>query len=276
MSDGSISVSASGGTPPYTYYWIGSTSTSSTLYNLSSGVYVSYVLDANNCYIVDSLVVQDNVPIPLSASASVIDVDCNGSATGSIDLSVSGGNSPYTYLWDNGSTSEDLSGIFAGTYTVLISDVAGQSITYSVTVSEPSSLSFSYIILPESYNGALDGSIDLTVSGGTPPFSYFWNTNPSQNTEDISNLSAGDYIVYVGFNSWTCFEIDTVTVPLAYLGCTDSIALNYDPLATIDDGSCVYCVYGCTDPLAFNYDILATCDDGSCVSIVYGLSLIHI
>ena len=53
-------------------------------------------------------------------------------------------------------------------------------------------------------------------------------------------------------------------------GCTDSTATNYDPLATVDDGSCIYCVYGCTDPLAFNYDPLATCDDGSCISIVYG------
>ena len=56
------------------------------------------------------------------------------------------------------------------------------------------------------------------------------------------------------------------------MACTDSdsTALNYDPLATVDDGSCTYCTYGCTDPLAFNYDSLATCDDGSCVPFVYG------
>lgn len=48
-------------------------------------------------------------------------------------------------------------------------------------------------------------------------------------------------------------------------GCTDSLAINYNPLATIDDSSCVYCTYGCTDSLAINYDTLATCDDTSCV-----------
>ena len=53
-------------------------------------------------------------------------------------------------------------------------------------------------------------------------------------------------------------------------GCTDPTALNYDPLATIDDGSCTYCTYGCTDPLAFNFDSLATCDDGSCIAPIYG------
>ena len=58
-------------------------------------------------------------------------------------------------------------------------------------------------------------------------------------------------------------------VALATLGCTDSTALNYNPLATIDDGSCIYCVYGCMDSLACNYDPAATCDDGSCLS-TYG------
>ena len=53
-------------------------------------------------------------------------------------------------------------------------------------------------------------------------------------------------------------------------GCTDPTALNYDPLANIDDGSCTYCTYGCTDPLAFNFDSLATCDDGSCIAPIYG------
>jgi len=79
------------------------------------------------------------------------------------------------------------------------------------------------------------------VAGGIAPFSYFWNTNPSQTTEDITNLSAGTYVVYVGFNSWSCFTIDTVTVGIdssPVYGCTDSTAVNYNPLANVDDGSC--------------------------------------
>ena len=56
---------------------------------------------------------------------------------------------------------------------------------------------------------------------------------------------------------------------VAILGCTDSMALNYNPTATLDDSSCIYCVYGCMDSLACNYDPIATCDDGSCLT-VYG------
>jgi len=105
------------------------------------------------------------------------------------------------------------------------------------------------------------------VAGGIAPFLYFWNTNPSQTTEDITNLTFGDYIVYVGYSSWSCFTIDTVTVGYSQVyGCTDSTACNYDPLATIDDGSCLT-VYGCMDSIAFNYDSLATCNDGSCCGL---------
>ena len=83
----------------------------------------------------------------------------------------------------------------------------------------------------------------MTVTGGISPYLYYWNTNPSQITQDISNLSAGDYIVYVGFNNWTCLIGDTVTVSIdssSVYGCTNPIACNYDSLAILDDSSCIF------------------------------------
>ena len=72
-------------------------------------------------------------------------------------------------------------------------------------------------------------------------------------------------------NSASCTQTSAaIQVTSGIFGCTDSTALNYDPNATCDDGSCVSCVYGCTDPAAFNYHPAATCDDGSCVPVVYG------
>ncbi len=172
MSDGSISVSASGGVSPYTYYWIGYTSTSSTLNNLSSGIYVSYVLDANNCYIIDSVEVLDNIPDPLALTSLVTNVNCFGNSTGEIDLTVIGGTPPYTYNWNNSSTSQDIFNLSAGIYIVNVMDGQGQNISDTITVIEPGQLYLSYIIANESYSGASDGSIDLTVFGGIPPFSY--------------------------------------------------------------------------------------------------------
>ena len=62
-----------------------------------------------------------------------------------------------------------------------------------------------------------------------------------------------------------CVTTNTINVIMPICGCTDSLAINYDPAATTDDGSCIYCVYGCTDPTATNYSAVATCDDGSCI-----------
>jgi len=254
MSNGSISVSVSGGTPPYTYYWIGYTSTSAILSNLISGTYVSYIIDANNCYVVDSIDVFDDVPTPIHLTYFITDVLCTGNSTGSIDITVSGGVPPYSYLWSNGSTSEDLSNITAGNYIINITDDQGQSRLDTMVVNEPLPLSLSYVITNESSVGASDGSIDLTVTGGTPPFSYFWNTNPSQTTEDITNLSAGTYVVYVGYNNWTCFITDTVVVSLGLSGCTDPIACNYNPSAITDDGSCFYQSNPVTDMSLYTWE----------------------
>jgi len=67
----------------------------------------------------------------------------------------------------------------------------------------------------------------------------------------------------------TCTQDLTANITLPVCGCMDSLAINYDPLATVDDGSCVYCVYGCMDPNAPNYNPSATCDDGTCI-VPYG------
>ena len=223
------------------------------------------------------------MPTPLQLTSSVTDVFCAGNSTGSIDITVSGGVPPYSYLWSNGSTSEDLANITAGNYIINVIDAQGQSQLDTIVVNEPLPLSLSYVITNESSAGSSDGSIDLTVTGGTPPFSYFWNTNPSQTTEDITNLSVGNYIIYVGFNSWSCSTSETVTVSIdssPVYGCTDPTSCNFDSLANIDDGSC-YGYLGCIDPTASNYDPNACIDDGSClyscgpITGVYVDNIIH-
>ena len=239
------------------------------LYNLSSGVYVNYILDNNGCIYNDSVEVFDYIPIPLSLSYVVTDVSCNGESTGSIDISVAGGSSPYIYQWSNGHVSEDIFNLYSDNYIITVTDVQGQFISDTIFVDEAEEMLVSYQIINESSVGASDGAIDMSVTGGLQPFSYFWNTNPSQTTEDVSNLSSGSYISYVGYDNWSCFVYDTAFVGLDIQGCTDSTALNYNPLATVDDGSCVSIVYGCTDSTAINYFPGANVDDGSCC-YVYG------
>ena len=240
MSDGIIYTTTTGGTPPYTYYWLSPSATTTNIYNIPAGNYTFYAIDANGCFSTSVITVQDAVIVPLSTSYLVTDATCNGNSDGAINLTVSGGLYPYTYLWSNGFTSEDLSNIPEGSYNVTITDNSGQTISSSITVLGDAAISISSIIIGESSAGSADGSIDIAVAGGVAPYSYFWNSG--QTTEDISGLSAGDYIVYVGYNNWSCFIVDTFTVNIitTIFGCTDSAAINYNSNANSDDGSCCY------------------------------------
>ena len=156
---------------------------------------------------------------PISLSAVITNVSCNGNTDGSIDLTVSGGLPPYTYSWSNNANIQDITNITSGTYSVLVTDALGQMIIDSFIVLESSVIIINTVVTNESSVGASDGSIDISVSGGLPPYSYYWNTIPSQTTEDISGLSAGDYIVFVGYNNWACFVSDTVTVSVGSSVC---------------------------------------------------------
>ena len=114
----------------------------------------------------------------------------------------------------------------------------------------------------------------LTVSSLMVIFPNTWGTGGIYNNNDFSTYGDGDYRL-----KWTskrqggplCTEYsNTVNITLGIYGCTSPSALNYNPLADCNDGSCIYCVYGCTTATAFNYDPSATCDDGSCIFCVYG------
>tara|TARA_B100001142_G_scaffold163489_1_gene163542 strand:+ start:7013 stop:9688 length:2676 start_codon:yes stop_codon:yes gene_type:complete len=199
-SDGSISTTLSGGTAPYSFYWSGPNgyiATTQNIQNLMSGTYTCYVVDANNCSETLSIVVADGQLMPLQVSAIVSDIDCYGDNNGSIDLTVADGSAPYAFNWSNGAVTEDISGLSSGTYIVFITDAAGQSYTSSYTITEPSEIIAVYTVTNASVPGANDGAIDLTASGGAPPYTYYWSTSPTQTTEDISNLIAGTYTVWI-------------------------------------------------------------------------------
>ncbi|NSW93264.1 MAG: SprB repeat-containing protein [Bacteroidales bacterium] len=125
------------------------------------------------------------------------DVKCFGASTGAIDLTVEKGTSPFTFVWSNGATSEDLNNIPAGTYSVTVYDAKQCSVTLSnLVVGQPASgISASAVVTNISVFGANDGAIDVTVSGGTPPYSFLWNTGAT--TEDLSGLGPGTYYVTI-------------------------------------------------------------------------------
>jgi hypothetical protein len=191
-SDGSVSISVSGGTAPYTYQWSNGAITQN-LSSVGAGTYTVNITDANGCTTVLSTSISQ--PAALSASINVTDVSCFGSATGVADLTVVGGTAPYTYNWNNGANTEDLNGVVAGSYNVVITDANGCVTTASATIGQPTAISTTIFKTNVSCNGSTDGSATITVSGGTPPYAYNWVTG--DNTASVSGLGAGWYGVVV-------------------------------------------------------------------------------
>ena len=188
------------------------------------------------------------VNIPIVVTASIIGVNCNGGNDGAIDVSISGGLAPFTYLWNTGTATQDLSNLSQGNYTITVTDAQGQVQTASYTVSEPAIMSTSYNSVSTSAPGMSDGAIYTTTTGGVLPYSYYW-VSPYATTQNLLNIGAGNYTFYA-IDANNCFSTSVIVVQDAAIvyGCTDSTALNYNPLANTDDGSCTYTPILCINP----------------------------
>ncbi len=205
-NNGSIDLTVSGGTAGYVYLWSNS-ATSQDISGLSAGQYTVRVTDANNCIIRDTVVITE--PNLLVATHTFQNVKCKNAANGSVDLTVTGGVSPYTYAWSNSATSQDLSNLAPGTYSVLVTDANNCTVRDTVIITEPNALLASHTFQNVKCKNGNDGSIDLTISGGTTPYSYAWSN--SATTQDISGLIAGRYIVVVT-DANNCVIRDTVDI----------------------------------------------------------------
>ena len=147
----------------------------------------------------------------LNITATIAGDTC-ATNSGAIDLSVSGGTSPYTYIWSNGSTNQDLSGLVAGTYTVTVTDNAGCSSAKSYTVASIGSGSLNAsisIVAGVTCPGGADGELLANVSGGTSPYQYMWSN--SLQTAGIDKLSAGTYDVTIT-DQVGCEDIASITL----------------------------------------------------------------
>ncbi|GAF88488.1 unnamed protein product, partial [marine sediment metagenome] len=192
-SDGSIALTVADGTPPYTYAWTGPDSYTSTDEDpsaLKAGNYSVIVTDDNGCTTTDNITLTEPDPLTISSITSPTynggyNISCNGYNDGSINIVISGGTSPYTFLWSGpagyNSTNEDPIALKAGDYSVTVTDANGCNIPGNITLTEPVPLIISSITSPTyaggyniSCNGLSDGSIELTVADGTPAYSYAW------------------------------------------------------------------------------------------------------
>ena len=205
-STGAINLTATGGTSPYTYNWGGGVTTQNRT-GLAAGTYIVTVTDANNCT-KTAVTTLTQPAAALAIASNVTNISC-GSGTGSITLNVSGGTSPYTYNWGGGITTQNRTGLAAGTYTVTVTDANSCISTTSATVTASTGLTLTPSVTNVNCFGGSTGAINLTVSSGTTPYTYNWGGGVT--TQNRTALAAGSYTVTVTDASG-CSGTTTITL----------------------------------------------------------------
>ncbi|RLD48312.1 MAG: hypothetical protein DRI94_12735, partial [Bacteroidetes bacterium] len=188
-SNGTATVNASGGTNSYSYLWSNG-QTSQTATGLAGGTYTVTVTDVpNGCSTVATAVISENGG-PVISSITGQDVTCYGWNDGSATAN----SGSYTYTWSNGQSGATITGLQAGTYTVTVSDGSCSS-TASITITQPNDINIGALVDSINCYNYTDGSVALTVNGGTSGYSYLWSNGDT--TQNITNISSGTYYVTV-------------------------------------------------------------------------------
>ncbi|UUW08472.1 T9SS type A sorting domain-containing protein [Flavobacterium plurextorum] len=209
---GSASVIPSGAPGPFTYVWAPSGGNNATANKLTAGNYSVTITAANGCSIVKTFTITE--PSALVVTPSQTNLICNGAATGSASVDVTGGTGSYTYNWaPAGGTAKTATRLTAGTYTVTITDANLCETTQSFTITEPNPIKITINSKNVSCNGESNGSATAAVIGGTGTYTYAWS--PSGGTAaTASGLSPGNYSVTVtDANNCTTTESVLITEP---------------------------------------------------------------
>jgi gliding motility-associated-like protein len=255
-NDGFILPTPYGGTLPYSYQWYLGTDTfaplgpiTENITQLSGGSYYLIVTDANGCQVpfTRTIVNPDSLIISLTAT----NLACANVDTGSVAVIVMGGTLPYQFLWNNFVTDSFQTGLAAGNYAVVVTDSNGCHQNESINLTQPQPISIAATVIDPLCNGNSNGSVSLAVQGGTPQYSYSWNTTPTQTSSTASNLTSGEYTVTVT-DSKGCTQTDSalLTDPAALYVNT---AINDPTCSGGDNGFVSLDARGGTAPYLYNW-----------------------
>ena len=212
VNDGTAWATPTGGTPPFSYQWSNG-STDSLVTNLSPGSYNVIVTDINNCADT-AIVIVESGPCTGTAITASVEPSCFLFCDGSASIVMQGGTGPYSYQWNTGDTTSQITGLCAGFYDVTITDEGQECITsVLIFVDEPNPL----LTAVEEVVHVTDttiSAISIFVGGGTIPYSYSW-TGPGGFTstdEDLSDIPPGYYSVLITDGNGCTAEIDSIEV----------------------------------------------------------------
>jgi Secretion system C-terminal sorting domain/SprB repeat len=221
-----VTIGVKGGTTPYTYLWSDAGSqTTATATGLSAGTYSVTVKDANGCSVplVSTLIKDD---ILRDSISSITQNLCGNGSSAALTVGVKGGTTPYTYAWSNGATTQRITLLADGSYSVSVSDKNGCSVTATATITSPVVLTASLGSVTEvSCYGGSNGSASINVTGGVLPYTYTWSSNIST-TSSATGLKCISYACTVRDHNGCSSQVTfSVTQPL-------------NLVSTITDASC--------------------------------------
>lgn len=252
-TNGSINLSPSGGTPPYTFLWSNG-ATTEDLGSLAQGIYSVTVTDASPCSqsIVNIIIGNTNGPAVTETHLSSTCANANGS----VNINVLGGTAPYTFNWSNGTTTEDLTNILAGTYLVTVTDFNSCAGYVSSTVLDSNDLAIS--ISSHSYNCSNQGVVIANVISGVAPYTYQWSNGAT--TDSIVNVPSGNYFVTVT-DAGGCQQVQSLNYYF-----NNYIYLTHSSPNCTNNGTLTATVYGGAAPFSYLWS------NGQTNQTAYGLA----
>jgi len=209
-STGWIKVTVAGGQGPYTHVWSNGL-VGDSISNLPAGTYIDSVYDAIGCWALDTIVVTSPAPITISNVQSSPPSSCD-SSDGWIKITPAGGIPPYNVSWSTGATGDSIGNLSSGSYVVTITDSNGCSFSDTIDLQGPDAPQVDGLIVNNPRcAGDSTGSVTISISGGTPPYTHNWSHGVSTNSNTISNLSAGTYTDTI-VDATGCRTVVTVTI----------------------------------------------------------------
>jgi len=261
------------GTPPFTFLWDDpSAQTDSMATGLPAGTYTVMVIDSNG--MTDSAMVVISEPTAVAVSTSSTKATC-GNANGTAIANASGGTGAFTYLWSDPSTQTTMiaAGLFAGNFTVVVTDNNSCSNSAAVTVADNGVPNITLSKTDVSCNGGGDGTATANVAGGTAPFTYSWNDPGNQTTGTASNLLSKMYTVTVT-DSNGCSVMDSIMVNEPAAALVASSTSNNPSCNGVCDGSATLTAGGGTNPYMYNWNTTPTQTNAMATALCGGNSYI--
>ncbi|MCP4437985.1 MAG: T9SS type B sorting domain-containing protein, partial [Aureispira sp.] len=260
-NDGGVFISVTGGVTNYSYLWSNGQTTQDATGLIAGTTYAATITDATGCTITTGTHTVNEPTLLVVTFDSLTHVSCNGAADGAVYVTVTGGTTNYSYLWSNGQTTQDATGLSGSTNNLTVTDAKGCTVsTGPHIVNEPTLLVVTFDSLNHvSCNGAADGAVYVTVTGGTTNYSYLWDNG--QTTEDATGLSGStNNLTVTDANGCTASAGPHVVNEPAILGITIDSFKN-ESCAGIVDGFVSISVVGGSTPYDYNWSNGATTQD---------------